>query len=185
MSELADFQLSRSARQTLLALAPVVLTDEVDELGIRDEVVDGVELFLRSIPAPLRLGILAGIATFESSARARPSSVGRAFSRLPRELAEAHFHSYWHSPLGPIKQLARGMKMFLTMSYYEHATKRAQLEYHPEQWIGKVAQERLERFASEIEAHEALITTPDPIPSAVPRALPTANAQPAEEALRG
>lgn len=185
MSELADFQLSRAARRTLLALAPIVLTDEVDELGIREDVVDGVELFLRSIPTPLRLGILAGIATFESSARARPSSFGRSFSRLPARLAEAHFEGYWHSPLGPLKQLARGMKMFLTMSYYEHATKRAQLEYHPEQWIGKVARERLERFAAEIKEHEALVTTPDPIPSGVPRALPAASAPRPQEVARG
>ncbi|MBL4846822.1 MAG: hypothetical protein JKY65_14985 [Planctomycetes bacterium] len=174
MSELADFRLSKAARRTLAALAPIVLTEEVDELGIRDEVVDGVELFLRSIPVAVRVAILAGIVTFEATARAVPSSLGRGFSRLPPELAAAHFARYWHSPLGALKQLARGMKMFLVMSYYEHPTKLAQLEYHPDRWIAQVAQERLERFAEEIREHEAQVTAPLPLPADVPRALPLA-----------
>jgi hypothetical protein len=172
MSELADFRLSATARRTLWALAPIVLTEEVDELGVREEVVDGVELFLRSIPAPIRIAVLAGIRTFEASARAAPSSLGRGFSRLPPELAARHFERYWHSPIGALKQLARGMKMFLVMSYYEHPAKKAQLEYHPERWIAQVAQQRLERFADEIREHEAQVLAPRALPADVPRALP-------------
>ena len=174
MSELADFRLSPSARGTLAALAPIVLTEEVDELQLREQVVDGVELFLRSIPSALRIAIVAGLRTFEVSARAIPSSFGRGFSSLPPELAAAHFARYWHSPLGALKQLARAMKMFLVMSYYEHPAKLAQLEYHPDRWIAQVAQERLERFAEEIREHEAQVTAPWPLPADVPRALPLA-----------
>ncbi len=152
MSELADFRLSSSARRTLAHLAPIVLTDEVDELGIREEVVDGVELFLRSVPAPIRIAVAAGIRTFEASARAVPSS------------------RYWHSSLEPIKQLGRALKMFLVMSYYEHSAKKSQLEYHPESWISQVAQERLERFAEEIREHETEMTAPNPLPDSIPRA---------------
>lgn len=170
MSELADFRLSSSARRTLSTLAPIVLTDEVDELGIRDEVVEGVELFLRSVPAPIRIAVGAGIVTFEASARVVPSSLGRSFSSLSPELAAAHFERYWHSPLEPIKQLARALKMFLVMSYYEHSAKKTQLEYHPERWISQVAQERLERFAEEIRGHEAEMTAPNPLPDSIPRA---------------
>mgnify|MGYP003666574601 CR=1 FL=1 len=170
MSELADFRLSSSARRTLAHLAPIVLTDEVDELGIREEVVDGVELFLRSVPAPIRIAVAAGIRTFEASARAVPSSLGRGFSSLPPELAAAHFERYWHSSLEPIKQLGRALKMFLVMSYYEHSAKKSQLEYHPESWISQVAQERLERFAEEIREHETEMTAPNPLPDSIPRA---------------
>lgn len=170
MSELADFRLSSSARRTLAHLAPIVLTEEVDALGIRDEVVDGVELFLRSVPTPIRVAIAAGIKTFEASARAVPSSLGRGFSSLPPDLAAAHFERYWHSPLEPIKQLGRALKMFLVMSYYEHSAKKAQLEYHPDRWISQVAQERLERFAEEIREHEAEMIAPNPLPDSIPRA---------------
>ena len=163
MSELADFRLSPRARATLAALAPVVLTDEVESLGVVEDVVDSVELFLRSVPTPVRAGVLVGLRTFEHSARALPSSLGRDFSRLPLAQRERHFELWWHSRVGALKQLAHGLKMFLTMAYYEHPAKLALLGYDPERWIAKVSAERLERFAEEIRATEEAVLAPAPL----------------------
>ncbi|HBP21247.1 MAG TPA: hypothetical protein DEA08_26100 [Planctomycetes bacterium] len=163
MSELADFRLSPRARATLAALAPVVLTDEVESLDVVEDVVDSVELFLRSIPTPVRAGVLVGLHTFEHSARALPRSLGREFSSLPLEQRERHFELWWHSRVGALKQLARGLKMFLTMAYYEHPAKLALLGYDPQQWITKVSAERLERFAEEIRATEEAVLAPAPL----------------------
>ncbi|MGE0707389.1 MAG: hypothetical protein AB7N76_04435 [Planctomycetota bacterium] len=163
MSELADFRLSAGARATLAALAPIVLTDEVDALGVREDVVDRVELFLRSVPTPVRLALAAGLMGFEQSARLDPRSLGRGFSSLPRLRAEAFFHAAWESNLEPVRQLARGLKMILTVSYYEHPAKKRQLGYDPERWIARVAAERLERYAEEIRKGEAVVLAPAPL----------------------
>lgn len=163
MSTLADFTLPRRIRRTLSAAAPIVLTDEVDALGIREEVVDGVELFLRSVPGPVRAAIVAGLYSFEHSARAIPSSLGRGFSELDPEKALAHYERWWHSKLGPLHQLAKAIKMFLAFSYYEHPRVMERLKYDPERWIAKVSQERLDRFADEIAKHEEELLAPDPL----------------------
>jgi hypothetical protein len=163
MAELANFRLPARLRRLLATAAPVVLTDEVTEQGLTDDVVDGVELFLRSIPRVVRGAIVAGMFTFEHSARAVPSSLGRPFSELPPDLAAAHFERYWHSRVGPLHQLARAIKMFLAFAYYEHPRVREQLGYDPEVWIEKVKRERAERFAEEIAAAEAAVLAPDPL----------------------
>lgn len=166
MSEatLANFHLRAGPRQSLGLLARVVLTDEVVRLGILDEVVDGVELFLRAVPAPVRLGLLAGLEAFEQSARLHPRNLGRRFRDLPLGLAEAHFERWWTSPLAPLHQFAKGARMLVTFSYYEHPKVRELLGYDPEAWIEKVRRERAERFAEEIEAAEAAVFAPDPLP---------------------
>ena len=72
MATLAEFRLPGGARRTMRALASVVCTERVEELGIGEAVVDQVELFLASIPGPMRAGIVAGIYAFEHSARVTP-----------------------------------------------------------------------------------------------------------------
>ena len=163
MITLADLKLSRRQRDTLATLARVAVTDDVLELGIVDDVVDEVELLLRSVPAPVRIGFLAGLRAFDASARAVPSSRGRRFADLPLEQAEAHFERWWASPLAPLHQLARGARMFVTMAYYEHPRVRERLHYDPERWIAKVRAERLEQHGEAIRAHEAMLLEPDPL----------------------
>lgn len=175
---LATFSLPRRLRATFAQLARVILTDEVDRLGITGDVVAEVELFLRSIPTPMRLGLVAGLHAFDQSARAVPSSLGRSFSSLPLELAEAHFERWWESNLPPLHQFAKAARMFVTFAYYEHPRVRESLGYDPESWIAKVSAERRERFASEIEEHEAMVRAPNPLRPPprppLPRGLPTA-----------
>ena len=170
---LAEFRLPTRLRRTLATLAPIVLTDEVETLGLVEEVVDGVELFLRTIPAPLRAGLVTGMWSFEHSARAAPSSFGRGFSSLSPRKAELHFERWWSSK-GPLHQLVRGLKMFLAFSYYEHPKVKAGLGYDPERWIAKVKAERVERFEAELAATEASVVEPDPLVPRGPKRLPRA-----------
>ena len=162
MPTLADFRFSRSARRTLAALAPIVLSDEVEQLGLVEAVLDDLELLLRALPAPARAGLLAGVATFEHTARAAPSSLGRGFSRLPRPKAQAHFERWLHAP-GPTKQLVKGLKMLLTFVYYEQPQVRARLGYTPDDWIARVTRERTERFGDALREAEARVTDPYPL----------------------
>ncbi len=180
MSTLASFRLPAGCRRTLAALAPVVLTDEVEALGLTEAVVDEVEQFLRSIPTPVRAGVVAGIVAFEQSARAAPSSLGRGFSRLPAARRVVHFERWWRGA-GPLHQLARALKMFLAFAYYEHPQVKERLGYDPERWIERVGRERLERHGEAIAAAEAAVLAPDPlVPPAkkparrAPRELPRA-----------
>jgi hypothetical protein len=159
---LADFRLSSGQRLTLGLLTRVVVTDDVLELGILEDVVDSVELFMRSIPTPFRLGLVAGLHAFEQSARAVPSSLGRSFSQLPLGKAEAHFARWWESKLAPMHQLAKGARMLVTFGYYEHPRVREKLGYTPDEWIAKVSRERQEKFADEIAANDARMLASDP-----------------------
>ena len=96
---LANFKLPGRLRRVLAPLARVVCTDEVERLGLTDAVIDHVELSMRSIPAHLRAGLIAGLSTFEAGAAARPGSLGRTFSRLAPGAQEAYFRSWWSSPV--------------------------------------------------------------------------------------
>jgi hypothetical protein len=163
MDTLAEFTLPRRLRRAVAKLARVVLTKEVEELGITDEVVNGVELFMRAIPTPMRLGLVAGLHTFNQAARAVPSSFGRSFASLSPEKAEAHYERWWTSRVPPVHELAKALRMFVVFSAYEHPAYKAKLDYDPDAWIAKVKTERVEKFAAEIQANEARMLEPDPL----------------------
>jgi hypothetical protein len=175
MDTLAEFTLPRKLRRAVAKLARVILTEEVEDFGITDEVVNGVELFMRTIPKAMRVGLVAGLHTFNQSARAVPSSMGRSFASLPADKAEEHFERWWSSPLPPLHQLAKALRMFVTFAAYEHPAYKAKLGYDPDAWIAKVKQERLERFGKEIEANEALMLAPNPLGQG--RKLPVASSE--------
>lgn len=158
-----SFRLPGPVRRTFRALAPVVCGPEVERLGIGDEVVDGVERFCDALPAHVRAGAIAGALLFEAAPALEPRTLGRTFSRLDPAAAEAVFARWWAGH-GPRKQVVKILKMFVAFAYYEHPRVKERLEYHPDRWIAQVARERVTRFAREIEAHEAEVTRPDPLP---------------------
>ncbi len=104
---------------------------------------------------------MAGLYTFEHSARA--TSWGRPFSRLGPEQARAHFARWWSLPVGPLHQLAKALKMFLAMAYYNHPQVKERLGYDPDRWIAEVTQRRQEQFGEEIAKLEAQVFAPDPL----------------------
>lgn len=163
MATLAEFRLPGGARRTMRALASVVCTERVEELGIGEAVVDQVELFLASIPGPMRAGIVAGIYAFEHSARVTPGAWGRTFSALSDDAQEAHFQRWYGSKLAAFHQVARALKMFLTFAYYEHPRVQAGMGYDPEAWIAEAAERRQARFGEQVRKVEAELLAPDPL----------------------
>lgn len=158
-----DFRLPRRTRRTATTVARIVCPDDAETLGLIEPVVDEFERTLASFPGYIRVGLIAGMTSLELGAVALPSSLGRTFSRLPREKQEAYFASLWHSPLMPIRQLVKSVKALITLAYFEHPTIKQRLEYHPDRWIAETARQRLASFGAEIARHEATMTAPDPL----------------------
>ena len=117
----------------------------------------------RTLPPYLRGGLLAGTATFMVGSAARPSTFGRVFHELDRDQARAYFHSWWESRIFALRQFARGIKGVLAFAYYEEPTVKEQLRYRPDQWIAEAARRRLEKYGAEIERHEEIVTSPNPL----------------------
>jgi hypothetical protein len=160
MSALADFTLPRPVRRTLKHLSRVVLTDEVEQLGLTEQVIDHFELMLRALPAPFRLALTAGIGSFEVAAVAR---YGRPFSMLPPDKQEAFFAAWWHSPIFLMRQFVKGVKGLIAMGFWENPTVKARLEYHPERWIAEVAARRLNDYAADIKEHDRIVLESNPL----------------------
>ena len=167
---LARFRLSARQRRALIALAPVICTDAVR--GLEERLADEVELFLRSVPAHVRLALLTALGVFDASARLVPSSWLRSFARLDPARAERHFARFWHSPVGLLHHLARGLKMIVSYAYYELPEVKARLGYDPDAWIDRVRRERLARWADDVAAHDRLVLAPDPLRPAGPGPAP-------------
>jgi hypothetical protein len=171
VATLAEFRLPRRLRATLARLTPIVCTEEAQRLEVVGPVVEQVELFLRTIPAHMRVGLVAGLVAFEQSARLAPGSRGRSFSQLDDELARAHFQRWWGSKLGVFHQLARALKMFISFAYYEQPRVKEAMGYRPEDWIRSAAARRQERYGEEIAAAERELFDPSPLLDAEPHAV--------------
>ena len=147
------------------ALVRVVTAGESDRRGLTAEVAQAVGEVLVPFPAHLRAGLLAGLATFDQLARMRPSSRGRAFSRLSPELAERVFKAWWHSPIFPVRQWAKGIKGVVALAYWDHPEVRGAIGFAPEGWIAHVTERRQRDYAADIAAHAERVTAPNPLVS--------------------
>jgi hypothetical protein len=157
---LADFKLPGFMRRTLPPLARIICTDEVEELGLTAQMLDGIELTMRSFPAFLRAGLVVGTFAFEWGAL---FVALRPFSSMSRERQERYFKSWWGSRVGALHQYAKGVKSAIALSYWELPAVKEKLEYHPEQWIAEVAARRLRDYADDIKKYERMILEPDPL----------------------
>lgn len=160
MSDLASYRMSRGTRRVLASLVPVICPPECAQLGLAGDVLAGVELSMRSMPRPVRLGLVAGLVAFDLSAI--PFRLRRA-SSLPAAAAAAHFDR-WRHGLGIQRELAKGVRALLAMSYYDQPAVLDRLGYTAEAWIEKVKERRLASYGVEIAAHEASIFARDPVP---------------------
>jgi hypothetical protein len=158
---MADFTFPAWGWDVLRRLAPVVLTDDVERLGLVDGVIREMERLLTAAPGPAGVALIAGLGTFNVGAR--------GFARMGPAEAEAYFETWWHSPIPLLNQFAKGVKALLCFGYYELPGVQAAIGYTPTEWIDKVKIERLERFGKEIAAFEAELLTRDPLPRTGPR----------------
>ncbi|MCA8922219.1 MAG: hypothetical protein KDD82_10450 [Planctomycetes bacterium] len=164
---MSTFTLPARLQATVRALVPVVCTDAAQRMGIVEDVADGVERFLGTLPGHLQKGILAGLWTLELTPAADPRNLGRTFSRLRPERAQKTFDLWWHLP-GPTHQLARALKMFVSFAFYEHPKMRERLGYDPEAYLAQMRRKRLAEHADAIAAHTAKVLAPNPVPRTLP-----------------
>ncbi|MEO1268407.1 MAG: hypothetical protein AAFX99_09925 [Myxococcota bacterium] len=163
MNVRANYYHTARTRAVFTQLIRVICPSEAEELGIVEEVVDRLELAMQACPTQIRVAQLVGMNTFEELARLDPRNLGRPFSALDRSRALRWYDSWWHSDVTLFKTFARLIKTLITAEYYEHPVVRGQLEYHPDQWIAKVAKRRLESYAEDIRKMDAEVTAPDPL----------------------
>ncbi len=162
MSTLSDFHVPKLLWPALVQLLRVSCPADLRDLDLEARAAVEAELFLRSLTPGIRYGFLGALSALEVSARLRPSSRGKPFSRLDDDHARRHFESWWHAPsLG--HAMAKAMKATVVMGFYELPEIRAQLAYAPDAWIAKVARRRMERYADEIRHHEDMLFKPSPI----------------------
>lgn len=159
---MGDFRFPKWAWGTLRHLAPVVLTDDAHRMGLVDGAVREMERLLGAAPAVARAAFITGLATFNAGAGRK------GYSALGPAEAERYFEQWWHSPLPPLAQFAKGAKAMLTFGYYELPGVQRKIGYDPQLWIDKMTAMRLERFGEEIARFEADVLKRDPIPGTGP-----------------
>lgn len=166
MSTASDdtFHLPRGVRRVLEGLVPVVCPPDADELGLAGALVDHAELTMASMPALFRSGLIAGVTTFDQSARLWPPARGRAAHDLPIHLRSRWYLLWLGGPTPVQRELAKAVKQVLVLAHYEHPQIQERLGYRPQQWIDQVKRRRLDVYTDEIARHEASILAPDPLP---------------------
>lgn len=165
MSHLSSYRHPATIRRLVRSLVPVVCPPDAARLGVVDDVVEHTELSFRSFGAQIRIGLLAGLTTYELGGLA----FGRPASRLAPDRAARYFATWWSSPLLPTRELAKGIKGIICLAYYEQPAVQAELGYTPQAWIEKVKQRRLEVYGGDIHAAAARLIQPDPLPGIEPR----------------
>jgi hypothetical protein len=139
------------------------------ELGLLDDIVEHVELSMRASPTGVRLALLAGLSGYELASMAWPGHWGKRASRLPPETAAAYFAAWYHSPLMPQHEFAKGIKSLLSLACYEQPAMMESIGYTPDAWIDKSKKYRLQTYSAAIAQREKEILAPDPLPKVTPK----------------
>lgn len=164
MTALAEYRHPPVVRRALAGIARVACPPEIETFDLVDAVVDHMELSMASLPDMFRRGLVAGLITYEQGARLYPENRGRAASALDADRALRYFLRWKRSALMPQRELAKAVKGLLVIGYYEQQVVKEQIDYLPERWIDKVQKKRLAVYREPIEAHEASLIEPDPLP---------------------
>ena len=168
MSRLADYRHPDRVRQTLASLVPIVCPPVAVELELESDILTGVELTMRAIARPARVALLTGIHTYEHGARAYPSHRGKSASALSAAQARRYFDRWWHSPLLPQREFAKGIKGLLCLSCYEQPEMLRRIGYTADEWIARSRSYRLRTYGDAIRRHQESLLAPDPLPGIVP-----------------
>jgi hypothetical protein len=157
-----SYRFPRQVGAVLRSLIPITCPDGGS--GLDDDVYQAAQLAIGAVPRHIRTALTAGVITYDLGAIPFPAVLPLPAHRLPRDQAERYFRFWAKSPLGLQRELAKALKGFLAMAYYEHPVVRERLGYHPEQWTDKVKKRRLATYSAEIEAHQRAVLAPDPLP---------------------
>ena len=134
-----------------------------------DDIVTHVELSMRACPAGVRVALLAGLAGYELASMAWPGHWGTRASRLSPARAESYFDAWYHSPLAPQHEFAKGVKSLLALACYEQPAMMEAIGYTPAAWIDKSIKYRLKTYSEAIAKREIDILAPDPLPNVTPK----------------
>jgi hypothetical protein len=145
-------------------LAAVVCPPLAIELSLLTDIVDHVELQMRASPKGVRVALLTGLTGYELASMAWPGHWGKRASKLSSAQAQAYFASWYHSPLAPQHEFAKGIKSLLALACYEQPAMMASIGYTPAEWIDKSIKYRLETYSDAIAKRERDILAPDPLP---------------------
>lgn len=170
MSSLADYRHPGPVRDLLGTLAVVVCPPQAIELGLLDDIVEHVELSMRASPAGVRVALLAGLSGYELASMVWPGHWGKRASKLSEEQAEAYFAAWYHSPLAPQHEFAKGVKSLIALACYEQPAMMEAIGYTPAAWIDKSIKYRLDTYSDAIAKRERDILAPDPLPNVQPKA---------------
>lgn len=147
-----------SMRAVLRSLVPVICPAEAH--GLAEAILDHMTLTLAASPAMLRIGLAAGLVTYDLGAL--PRFAKRARSLDPAR-AETYFAS-WEHGFTPIHvQLARGINQLMSLSCYEMPAMMERLGYRPGPWIDEVNRKRLTVHREAITKQDRQVIAPDPL----------------------
>lgn len=142
------------------------------ELGLLDDIIEHVELSMRASPRGVRVALLTGLSGYELASMAWPGHWGTRASKLSPKKAKAYFDAWYHSPIGPQHEFAKGVKSLLSLACYEQPAMMETIGYTPQQWIDKSIKYRLQTYSEAISKRETDILAPDPLPGVTPKQAP-------------
>ncbi len=149
---------SPATRAVLRALVPVICPAEAQPAA--EAIVDHMALTMGAIPAAMRLGLVAGIATYDLGALPR---YRRRARHLTGDAAAAYFAAWEHGATPVQVQLARALNQLMSLGCYEQPAMMERLGYRPGPWIQEVSRRRLAVYAGDAQRQAAQILAPDPL----------------------
>jgi hypothetical protein len=164
----SDFRLPGPARRVLEGLVPVICPREAVELGLVGDIVDHVTLTLGALAPLFRTGFVAGLVTYDLSAKAWLPARGKSAHALPPELGARWFRIWLDSSNPAFHQLAFAMKQLISLAHYEMPAVQEKMGYRPQQWIETVTKRRLDMYGEDIQRHQASLLAPDPLKPGAP-----------------
>jgi hypothetical protein len=123
-----------------------------------DRVMAEFEQMLGALAPTARKGLTAALVALDQGARLYPRSLGRRFTRLDDQDAEAYIRALLRR--GLLAELVQRIKGLVVMCYYELPVVQREIGYDPAPYIAAVSRRRLESYGPQIRAGEAAVTAP-------------------------
>ena len=131
-------------------IAVLVCPPELSELGLADALLHEVGLQLGALPLSARRLTGPALWLFDQTARLRPASRGRRFTRLDDARADAYLRGVLYGRWGPVAGLVRLVKSVVVMCYYDLPEVRAALGYDPDGYVAEVSARRIALYGKEV-----------------------------------
>lgn len=170
MSTLSDYRHSIATTKLLRSIAKTVCPPSAVSLGLLDEIVEHVELSMRTTPTVLRQALEAGLKSYDLASIAWPGHWGKRAAALSDDKARSYFESWYHSKITLQHEFARGVKSLLCLACYEQPAMMTAIGYTPQEWIDKSVKKRLTTYGSAIAKREQEILADDPLPNVTTKA---------------